>query len=115
MSELVRATVKDTFELLSGLIASPEAVDKFADWFMKIGERQFVMTVHDGEYRNKPNELAQFGTVVTITTHDGEGKFELLQGFLPVAEEMYLQTGRRFFTDFFEAEFGSVIQIPDKD
>lgn len=112
MSDLVRGTVKETFDLLSSLIASPDAIDKFAEFFMKTGERQFVMTVNDGQYFYSPGELSQFGTLITITAHDGQGKFELMQGFLPVAEELYIETGRRFFTDFFEPPFGSVIQKP---
>jgi len=106
MSELVRGSVKQTIELLYGLIANPEAVDKFAAFFEKINERTFVMSVTDGRYNDK-----ELGTVVTLTVHDGEGKFELLQGFLPIAVEMFEATGKRFFTDFFEPEFGSVVRV----
>lgn len=106
MSDLVQSSVRETIELLYGLIANPEAVDKFAGFFSKIAERPFVMSVSDGRYNNK-----ELGTVVTITVHDSKGTFELLQGFFPIAEEMFMQTGKRYFTDFIEPEFGSILLV----
>ncbi|BDD79717.1 hypothetical protein [Burkholderia phage FLC9] len=111
MSELVRATVVDTIKLLSGLIANPEAVDKFAEFFNQIGERQFVMTVNDAVYKNPAGE-SELGCVVTITAHE-HGQFEFLQGFMPVAEEMYFKTGKRYFTDFLVPELGTILQLEE--
>jgi hypothetical protein len=110
MSELVRATVVDTVKLLSGLIANPEAVDKFAEFFSQIGERQFVMTVNDGVYKNPIDNGSQLGCVVTITAHD-HGQFAFLQGFMPIAEEMFFTTGKRYFTDFLVPELGDILQL----
>ena len=106
MSDLVRSSVRETIELLYGLIANPESIDKFAAFFSKINERPFVMSVSEGRYNNK-----ELGTVVTITVHDSKGTFELLQGFLSLAEEMFERTGKRYFTDFFEPEFGSILLV----
>lgn len=105
MSELVRSSVAETIGLLYGLIANPEAIAKFTVFFNKIDGRRFVMTINEGRHENK-----RLGVVVTITAHDNQCHFELLQGFLPLAEEMFHATGKRFFTDFFEPEFGSVVQ-----
>lgn len=100
MSELVRSTVAGTVELLFGLIANPEAVDTFGGFFSKVDQRRFMMTVNNGEYkRSQEAKHFQFGTVVTLSIYAGEGRFEVHQAFLPVAEETLYTRGKVFFTD----------------
>lgn len=112
MSELVRATAVDTIKLLNGLIANPEAVDKFAEFFNQIGERQFVLAVNDAKCWNAALLRFDLGCVITITAHD-HGQFLFLQGFMPIDEEMYFKTRKQYFTDFFIPAFGNLIQLAD--
>jgi hypothetical protein len=112
MSGLVRATVAETVTLLEGLIANPVAIDKFAEFFTQIGERQFLLAVSDAEYKDPKGGESLLGCVVTVTAHE-QGQFEMLQGFLPIEETAFQKTGKRWFTDFLVPEFGTVIQLTD--
>lgn len=114
MHELVRETVGSTIQLLFGLIANPEAIDKFANFFNEIGQRRFMMTVNGGKYQEAEGAKSLRGTIVTLSIYAGEGKFEIIQAFLPVSST-FDQQGRAWFTDCYRVGPESVVTVLNAD
>lgn len=108
MHELVQETVVGTMQLLFGLIANPEAIDKFTEFFDKIQERRFVMSVSNGEYQQDDQALTRRGTVVTVSIYAGSGQFEVHQAFLPVAASKYSHRSTWFTDCIYVSEYAII-------
>jgi hypothetical protein len=114
MDELVRDTAVGTIQLLSGLIANPEAVAKFAQFFDHIQERRCIMSVSSGEYQQDDQAPIRRGTVVTVSIYAGEGQFEIQQAFLPVAASKYTHQST-WFTDCIHVSEYAIIKLDDAE